>query len=231
VLKIFFSFGFDRANRLLAGNVQGLLESHGAQVVTGQVLGGQQLTPAVMSLIEQSHALVALLTPDERKANGRYACSQWVRDELNFARAKGKLAIALVDARVELGSGAYQGHERIDYQPKALLQAILKLSATIGEWKRQTGRLVKVQILPDTLGRQLAGSNGIASCKARLITNSGVCGSWQDARVLPEIGGAFAYVPGAQDEMQVQLRATVGAEVWVSVAEPQWMRMTLQKER
>src|SRR5207248_1863835 len=123
-------------------------------------------------------ALVALITPDQPKADGRYTCKPWVHDELVIARTKGKLAIALVDNQVDTG-GAYKEHEFIPYLSGAPILALIKLSRTIGRWKREIGRSVRVRILPDELGRKLsalADSNGMASCKSRLVTTDGEYG-------------------------------------------------------
>jgi len=231
MLKVFLGFSFDDATRPLAAAVEGLLESHEAQVITGEDLGGGSVTQAVEARIEQAHALVALLTPDERKANGRYACKPWVHDELIIARTRQKLAIAVLDDRVEPG-GAYKEHELIPFLAEAPLPAFLKLSRTIGQWKRQIGRLVRVRILPDTLAQKVADSadsNGGEPCESRLVAVDGVSGPWQAAPVVHEIGGTFAYVRGAQDDTRVQLRITLGNEVWQSPAANQWMDLKLEK--
>lgn len=226
MLKVFLGFSFRKEDRDLVGDVQTLLEAQRVRLVTGEITAGEVLTPAIKSLIEESDALVALLTARDQQANGRFTTHEWVRDELNHAREKKKPAIPLVDKSVEL-AGFYQEHERIDYDPAAPLPAFLKLTRTIGEWDRKAGHLVKIRVLPDSLGQRL-GADDAAICRYRL-TNDGKSTEWFEGRILREIGGAFAYVPGVERDSLIELRVKFGNETWTSVAEPQWMQMKLSK--
>ena len=227
MLKVFLAFSFRPQDEDFVRRVEALLESHGVQVVTGEVLGGQVLTPAVKKRINESDAVVALLTRRDKLVSGRWSTHDWVRDELSHARTKKKPAIAVVDVAVDVG-GVYQEHERVDFDPKRESLALLKLSQTVGEWKHQFGSLVKVRILPDALGQRVAAIGGKAKCEFRL-TRQGRTTKWFPASSVPEPGGTYAYVRGADEDALIQLRVRLPNETWISPAAPQWMDATLSK--
>lgn len=72
--KVFLAFPFNSKGGKpvlnLVRDIGRLLQSHGLAVVTGETLGGQELTPAVQKRIQESDALIALLTC-EKKLAGR----------------------------------------------------------------------------------------------------------------------------------------------------------------
>jgi hypothetical protein len=219
---VFIGFSFEQ-DRSLAAHVETLLDSHGIRSVTGEVLGGGALTPAVEDRIAKADAFVGLLTARTQLPNGEYTTHGWVRDELVIARLKQKPAVALVDHRVAL-NGAYQEHERIRFDTTEPLAAFLKLSLTISEWKRNSERLIRVRVLPDSLSRRLRDAPG---CQFR-ITNEGKRGKWQHGELSLEIGGLFAFVRGAGENSLIELRIRRGNEVWASLAAPQWIHLRLR---
>jgi hypothetical protein len=227
VLTVFLAFGFQRRDEELVRRVEALLESHGVRVETGENLGGRALTPAVKKRIEACDGLVALLTRRDRIVGGGWSTHDWVRDELNHARTKRKLAIALVEAEVKSG-GVYQEHERIEFDQRTEAVALIKLSLTIAEWKQQLGGLVKVRILPDELSQTLASLQDRVRCEVR-ITRQGRPTKWLGATLVPEPGGVYAYVRGALEDALIQLRVKVPGETWISRSVPQWMDATLTK--
>lgn len=226
---IFLAFSFHQEDRGLVKIVEQVLASHDVRPDNGEDLGGEALTPAIRVRIDRSDALVGLLTPRDEKPTGRFGTHPWVRDEINYARAKEKPAIAIIDIRVDL-EGAFQEHERIDYNAESPLPAVLKLMRTIGEWKRNAGRRVKVRILPDELGEQVSDGREGVKCSYRLIRN-GNRGVWQEAATVREVGGTFAYLRGIQDDSLIQLRAQISGDTWLSAAAPHWMYVELKKER
>jgi len=227
--KIFLAFSFRQEDRDLVRVVEQVLASHDVRQDNGEDLGGESLTPAIKARIDKSDALVGLLTPRDQKPNGRFDTHPWVRDEINYARAKEKPAIAIVDTSVDL-EGAYQEHERIDYNPASPMLTVLKLMRTIGEWKRSAGRRAKVRILPDELGDQVSDGREGAKCSYRLIRN-GNPSAWQEAGTVREVGGTFTYLRGLQDDSLIQLRVQISGVTWLSAAAPHWMHVELKKEK
>lgn len=69
-MKVFLAFSFRPDDKSLVRYLEQLLSSHFVQVVTGERLGGEQLTPAVKGRIEQADGLVAPPTRRDPLAAG-----------------------------------------------------------------------------------------------------------------------------------------------------------------
>jgi len=156
-MRVFLAFAFHDVDRELVGYVDQLLGSQYVQALTGEGLGGEALTPAVQARIDRCDALIGLLTQRERIQDGRFTTHPWVVDELGYARAHKMRAIAVVESGLDV-AGMYHPHEYIPLERNKPLPAFLRLSETIGEWKREVGRTVKVQILPAALARRVVAT-------------------------------------------------------------------------
>lgn len=223
-MNAFLAFAFRDEDKDLVGHVERLLASHHTFAVTGEGLGGEQLTPAVRQLIDETEALIGLLTRrDEKKVGGTYTTHQWVLDEIGYARARGKRAIALVEDGVDVG-GMYQPNEYIPLDRGQMHTALLRLSETIGLWRHEIGRTVKVQLLPEDLALQIGGHGNGVEC--RLWRGSRQTG-WMALNPVPEGGGTFVYISGVQDDHLIQIRFTNNGKSWSSRALSQWMQVGL----
>jgi hypothetical protein len=206
--------------------VDTLLESHGLRVISGEVLGGGWLTDEIKARIQKSDALVALMT--RRSVPPDYGGTHpWVVDEFKHAKHLQKSAIALVEPGVSV-VGAYQDAERIEYDRQDGLKAFLKLSRTIGLWKSQAGRLLKVQLLPQSLADQIAAASGNALCKYCFYDTEGTQGHWRNASAVPEGDGTYLYLKGVTEEVRIQVRVELEGRVWFSRALPQGMPVELK---
>ena len=193
-MKIFLGFSFRDEDKEIVELVDQLIASHLVEMKTGEHLGGDQLTLAVQRRIEDCHALVGILTRQGKPQDGKWTTHQWVQDEISWARAKSRKVIALVEQGVDLG-GMFQSHEHISMEKDKPLKALLDLSDTIGSWRRELGRTVKVQIMPDAIARKVRdGGNGVR-CRHRLWLG-GAYSPWQDLTPQPEAGGTFVFVNG-----------------------------------
>ena len=196
------------------------------RVITGEELGGGWLTPEIMGRIEKSDALVALMT--KRSVPPDYGGTHpWVVDEFKHAKSRSISAIALVAPGVSV-AGAYQDAERIEYDPQDGLKAFLKLSKTIGLWKSQAGRLLKVQLLPQSLADQIAATSGNAVCKYCFYESDGTQGVWRNASAVPEGDGTYLYLKGVTEEVRIQVRVELESRIWLSRALPQGMPVELK---
>lgn len=237
--SVFLSFHFnaptdrDQHDKNLAGHVDLLLRSHGLNVVNGGTLGGAALTKAVMDRIDECEALVALMTRREvirQASNGApetYSTHLWVRDELMHARQNRKRTIALIETNVDHG-GAYQEHEWIAYDRADPLGAILKLTDTVGLWRRESGRMVPIQIMPATLAAKVGKAPG-AVCEYRQMVPGKPWSAWVSMMVVPTKGGTFAYAEGVRDDTLVQVRVMVGGTQYISKAGSQELQIQLTK--
>lgn len=225
---VFLAYAFRDPDRELAATVERLLASHNVRAVTGEALGGESINPEVQARIQKADGLIALLTRREQLASGGWTTHDWVRDEIGYARGLNppKDAIALLEEGVSLG-GAWAQNEYIPLVRASLADALLRLSETIGEWKRRAGRTLKVQILPDDLAAALAGADGL-TCRYRFV-EGGTPHPWQQSELIPETGGAFLYLRGVQDDFLVQIEIQrPDRSSWFSVATSQYLPVSLR---
>lgn len=223
--KVFLAFAFRPEDRDLVANVETLLESYGVMVVTGDRVGGNQITPAVKTRIDDSDGLIALLTRRDQKADGTWTTHDWVKYELQHGRDQGKPAIALVEDGVEI-SGPYGEHERITLSREKPLDAFLSIAETIGLWKREGGRHLKVQILPEALASSLGSGTSNTRCRYRLCYR-GTFTAWKEVEPVLEPGGTFLYLQGVCDEHMIQIEVFEQNKSWRSPATSQWMQVKL----
>jgi hypothetical protein len=229
-MKIFLAFAFRDEDKECINNLKLLFTSHGIEILTGENLGGEELTPAIKEEIEKADALVAVLTKRQLLTTGGWTTHQWVVDELNHAYGKGKMAIALIESDIAL-QGMAQSHQYIHLDKSNQIRSFLELSQTIGRWKSKLGSTLKFQILPHSLAARLASGDSTIECKFKLWTK-GVPDKdkWENAskaRIAPEDFATFAYVDGVQENQLVQLRVMDNGNEWLSPAKSQWTQIEL----
>jgi hypothetical protein len=225
---VFLGFAYRPEDRELSSQVEQLLASHGVRVTTGERLAGAALTPAVQQRIDGSDGLVGLLTRREQLAGGGWTTHQWVLDELAYARNKGKHAVAMVEDGVDVG-GMFAQHERINLDRQNPLSAFLALSETMGLWKAALGRVVRVRLLPDTLGKKLAQGDGVVRCRHRFHC-AGRYTEWKESAPYREPGGTFLFLEGVQEDYTIQIEVEERNNAkWVSDNTPQWMPVQLAR--
>jgi hypothetical protein len=225
-MKVFLAFAFRESDKALVDYVDQLVTSHLMTTLTGEGLGGEALTPAVQQRIDDCDALIGLLTRRDQTQHGKFTTHQWVLDELGYARNRGKRAIALVETGVDPG-GMNQPNEYIPLDRANPLPALVALSQSLGVWRAQTGRLVKVQLLPRELARKVGSDENGIRCSHRLWSR-GKTGAWVEVKPVPEGGGTFIWIEGVKDEDLIQIKVEGdGRNVWQSVAVSQWIQIPL----
>lgn len=225
---IFLSFRYDEPNKQLARLVEELLESHNLRATTGDVLGGEALTPEIKRQIEDADALIALLTRRDALQNGGWTTHPFCLQELQHARDAHKPAIALVEDGVGLG-GFEQQNEHIAYQAANPLPAFLKLTQAIWRWKQRVGRTIKIQVQPPGVAQEVWTNRANASWEYRLSSGLRET-SWQPAKARREAVGLFVYVQVPDDTMLIELRVRSGARAWTSDATAFLLPLTLTEE-
>jgi len=131
--RVFLSYHFDDEIMPLAKNLERLIKSHDLEVVDGQRLAGQPLSPAVAQLMESCDAAVILLTKREAgKSN------DWVKHERTTAYNLKIPFIAIVENGVQ-DNGPFDAFEYINYDSEVFLEPLLKVSETIYKWKLEIG--------------------------------------------------------------------------------------------
>lgn len=200
---VFLSYRYDDANKELARKAEELLESHSLRAVTGDVLGGEAVTPELLHQIEEADGLVALLTRRDQLVDGSWTTHPFCLDELKHARTKEKPAIALLEDGVKAG-GMFQEHEYITFKPADPLPAFLKLSRTLWQWKLRGGRIQRVQMLPSELTQELYTKG--KGCQWEYRVSNGLRDSkWMEAEPRKEGQGVFLLVRIQEDTTLIEI--------------------------
>jgi hypothetical protein len=87
--SVFVSYPFDARDEWIKYCVPSLLRLYGCHVLSGAKYPGQEINVAVTNDIARSNLLVAFLTRNQQLANGKWVPSEWVLQEIGFARGKG----------------------------------------------------------------------------------------------------------------------------------------------
>jgi hypothetical protein len=232
VKTVFLSFHFSDSDKKIAGQVELLLESHHIATKTGEHLGGGKIAPSVQKRIEISDALVAIATadPNQPRAGGKFNTYDWVYDEIAFARDNKKPVAVMVANDVDLGGGMHGDAERIAYDPTAPLDAFLKLSETIGIWKSEAGRSMKLMLINDDLVTALDGNLEFGKCEYRIHPGDRPPTTWITASLRGEgVGAIVAFAKGLQDDDLIEVRVETNVARWYSRSEPQLIKVQMMK--
>jgi hypothetical protein len=207
---------FEEETNELVRSVRIMLEAMDIrQVLTGEDLGGQQLSAEVKERIQRSQALIALETPWKQLAGDQgYIASDWVRREFAQAETLNKELIAVVHEKVVLNS-AFKDREHTVFHPPDHTLVLLKLMRTIALWKRRLGCAHNVEIRPTNLSDIIDEDNPAHLCEYRTVVEHDI-GDWRKASFWHEPGCALAYLTGIPDGAKVQMRVKMGQVVWQS---------------
>ncbi len=227
--SVFLSQHFQDPDHELVAAVETLIESYGLLIIRGDALGGTTVSAGVQKRLESCDACVGLATPAVKLPDSKYRTHPWVQNELVMARTLKKRCIAIVHQAVNL-DGAFAENESVKYSPAAPLSAFTKLAATLGIWRRESGRLVRVLILPPEVARLLASNVDRAVCEYRYYDSRGKAGGWHEAGVVPAQGGPLVYLDGAQDDSLMEVRIKLGSRSWCSRATAPYAHIELRKE-
>jgi hypothetical protein len=225
--SMFVAQWFDGKDRDLVTQVGEILYSHGMGYVTGRVAGGGHLDDAIKQKITACDGLVALATRREELAGGGWTTHPWVMSEFEYAKGQSTHVIALVEGGVRW-EGMHAGHEYIPLERERVSEALLRLSRTLGEWKENAGKLVKLRVHPDELAERLKNAGPRFRCRCRFLER-GNHSDWRDITLVPEPGSVFLYVPGVRDSQLIEVEVRSDNETWRSPATPQFMPIELER--
>jgi hypothetical protein len=86
---VFLSYPFRPQTEWIKHSVPQLLRLYGCQPVSGDSYAGLEISSAIASDIKRSKLLVAFFTKDQKLLNDEWTPSQWVLQEVGFARGCG----------------------------------------------------------------------------------------------------------------------------------------------
>jgi hypothetical protein len=229
--SVFLSHSFRPEDRDLVDDVDHLLASHFIRSVRGRYLGGQPVWAEVEKRIQAAEGLIALLTRRDELKSGDYTTHPYVLQEIGRARAADRRTIALLETGIKDDQlGAETGFERLLWDRANPLPTFIALSETIGLWKAEAGRTLKVQILPEELAREVGQGNGQFQCRYRLASE-GKFSDWLETEPIPETGGTFVYLTGINDQHAIQIEIKNDKRRWFAPAQSQWMGVRLEEAK
>jgi hypothetical protein len=102
--------------------------------------------------------------------------------------------------------GADAGFEHIDLDRADAGPALVRLSELLGEWRVRDGRLIKVQVVPDEVARQIGRELQNVKLEYRWQVDDDES-AWQQATLRREANGVFGYmrVPDSTTMLQLQV--------------------------
>jgi hypothetical protein len=218
--RVFLSYtytshpGYSAEIDMLQRTTRRVVEAMGLTVVDGQDLGGRALDSEIERRLAASDATIALFTP-QADAAGEPVPPEFVSTEFQRARALGKPTLRILHTQLTLrGLGA--GEEYVLFEPDKMLDVVLKLLQTLALWKRENGRPVQIQVQPDHLAERF-GNNRADRCEYELFLDGrGEPQAPREARLWPEPGAAYVYIPNFIDGAKIRIRLTVNGENWNS---------------
>lgn len=197
---------------LLQRTVRRIIEAMDLRVVDGLDLGGRALDAEIDRRLDESDALIALVTP-QADAAGLEVLPEFVGSEFQHARALKKPTIRVLHSSlVARGLGTQEEYSL--YTPAKILDVVMKLLNTIALWKRENGRGVEIRIQPDELAARFDRRND--RCEYELMVASGQTLPLKETRMWPEPGGPMVYVPNFIDGARVSVQLNVAGERWRS---------------
>jgi hypothetical protein len=212
VESVFVSYKFRDSDRQVALDIKRLVKSHLLTSRDGENLGGQPLWPAVSEIVQGTDATVALfLLPEDPTGQA------WIRTEHDHACDNGRPVIAVVEDGFPWADP--RNKEYVKFNRAAPLEGFLKLSETLGEWRRAAGRRVTVRLLPEMVAR-LAARQGY-SCRYRLTKDFQAITSWIVVTPGAAASGIGFPASGIHDNVNIEIEINDGNRaLYFSAADP-----------
>jgi hypothetical protein len=226
VNKIFLAYPFRPDNVPVMQKIDRLVRSHGLVLATAEVVGGEDLTPAIKGQIAKSDAVVAFLAKvGEVAGTGEGITTDWVKSELGYARDRNQRAIAMIEKGVKYDGLDAAGRERISFLRNDPQEAFVRLSETIALWKQEVGRFLEIRLVP----KEAEDATETMKCKCRIISG-GKAGEWTEVKPRDKPGGVFIELAGVKPDEEIQVQLLEGEQAkWRSKESPQWLHVELRK--
>lgn len=225
-MKLFLSFTFADQDREMINQIERLLASHSVRIINGRRLGGRLLLDEIQRRIKNSDGLIALMSRFGQVNPNQWTTHPWVQEEFGVATQANMRNIALLEDGVT-PPGSVAQFEHIPFDRNNRTEALLALSETLGLWKDEVGRMVKVQILPEDLARSIGQGNGNFRCQYRVFSENKFS-DWSDVTPVLEPGGTFVFLNRVHDDQSIQILVTSGQNKWASPVRSQWMEFRLE---
>jgi len=213
-LKVFVGFGYNERDAWIPELVFPLVRAFGCEVVTGEDMQGQPLSPEIRRRVEGSDALIAFRTrrgdPDQR---GVYDTHRWVDNELTLAIGGDLRAVEVREQGVDSQGGLAGDRQWIEYREDERDKLLVELAKTVGGWVR----IFRLQLLPEAFVneiRPLLGAPGFR-CTYTVLEGSRESAP-RETPVRPIKGGLFVWADGLSDQSLIRVTIEGNGKRWSS---------------
>jgi hypothetical protein len=188
------------------------IEAMGLLIVDGVDVGGRPLDDALCKRIEESDALIALVTPQQDGADNVVAPS-YVLSEFQYANGQKKPTMRVWHELLPVnGHGVVSGNEYAPYVPGKEVDV-----NTIALWKREYGRRTRVRIELDRPDQSVRYDEQDGDkCEFQRISSTGVYDDFKRARIWQDPGGAYVLLPMLREGDMVRLLVRLKGKTWES---------------
>ena len=225
---VFLAHSFQKEDRILVQQVADMIRAFGLGLETGRYLGGAVISDEVKLRIDQSDALVALLTT--RADGGHWPTHPWVLSEYEYALNKNKPCLAVVDSRIAWNPGPHGHREHVLMDGSEPHLAVFELMQEIGGWKRNAGAPLQLLISdPDLIGRY-RGDPARLKVEYRCGRDARPGPMLTTDRVMMEAGSLVVMLPSVPSrEHSVELVITYDGDRWMGSVAQHYVRTELSK--
>ena len=230
--RIFLSYTYNPAapykqeTENLIKHIKIMIDAMGLSVLDGMDIGGWAIDSEIQNRITASDGLIAVMTPWQNN-QGNIAIPPYVQAEYNIAQAQKKPTIRVIHESLQV-QGMFSNHEYIPHSAAHEVKTVLKLMRTISLWKKEAGHNITVEVKPSELGARFDEHNPGHQCQYQLLVDHTYTG-WNKAEFWNEPGATFAFIRNVPDESKLQLRLTLGNELWDSPFSDSMGQITLHK--
>jgi hypothetical protein len=124
---IFLAYPFRSREDWIGRYVSSIVDRWGYEANTGSRFEGLPISEAVCAAISRSQGMVAFVTKSRKLAQGGWASSDWVLEEIGFAKGRGIPVVVIVESGVDVNLGILSDIKRIELDPKAPYHALIRL--------------------------------------------------------------------------------------------------------
>jgi hypothetical protein len=207
-VKIFVGYPFHPRDQWVPKVVVPILEAMHVEVVTGERVYGDSISPFVQHRIAASHGLIGFLTRKGARPqyNGRYATSRWVIEELAVARTHNLPILEVRETKVDYQSGMMGDYQHIDYDARRPGECLVELARAVSEWSFRT---VSVRLTPEDLVDEISPYLGDPNLRCTYQRWDGTqLGPELDTTIIPAGGGLYIKVDGVPRNGNVLVRVS-----------------------
>lgn len=128
---IFLAFPFRERDGWIQHHLPGILASWGYRAAIGSHFHARPIAESVISTIDATRLVVCFLLRGSRLASGGWTASDWVLQELGYAKGKGLPVVVVRERGVRSEVGLLGDIQLIELDPAAPFLALLTLRATL----------------------------------------------------------------------------------------------------